>query len=63
MKAYGRAVLCQGLPQVKITDKGSTYHLNLLQTDDRALGTGRHWAFLYLLRKRYEKLLVIIVKY
>lgn len=62
-KAYLRAILCQGLLQVIITDKGLTYHLNLLHTDDGALGTGRCWAFLHLLRKRCEKLLLIIVKY
>lgn len=62
-KAYFRAVLCQRLLQVIITDKGPTYYLNLLQTDDRALGTGGRWASLYLVRKRYEKFLVIIVKY
>lgn len=62
-KAYSRAILCQGLLQVIITDKGPTYHRNLLQIGDRALGTGRCWASLYLLRKRCEKLLVIIVKY
>lgn len=62
-KVYFRAVLCQGLLQVIVTDKGPTYHLNLLQTDDRALGTGGCWASSYLLRKRCEKFLVIIVKY
>lgn len=62
-KAYFRAVLCQGLLQVIITDKGPTYHLNLLQTDDWDLGTGGCWASLYLLRKRCEKALMIIVTY
>lgn len=62
-KAYFKAVLCQGLLQVIITDKGPAYHLNLLQTDERALGTGGRLASLYLLRKRCEKLPVIIVKY